>query len=1087
MAVTRSWEANVVSVKARSASGRVGWREFLWLLGAFALVGSGLFLVYSAKTYQFRELQARLDRGELLDLNRLQNAEQLNPVLQIFRDEEERAFAADAIFQFVSAHKPLPNVGALARLRIGQKEIERHPEWTVLHSELQTQLARQAGKPARGELRIPLLPLTKVKPGLVVRTPREYQTQFLTWIAAYFAGFLIVFLVWRWSAFRGDFAILPAIHLLTGVGLILAVSLRDPLRDTLEFSKFAWGVALGCVVLLVPALRIVNYQRFAKLSYTPLFAAFLLFVLLIRLGSVPGGNDAKVNLGPFQPVEAIKILLVFFLAGYFARNWERLRDLREKRLVPRALHWINLPRVSHVLPVIFAVVCALFLFFVLKDLGPALVTGFLFLAMFAVARGRAGLAVLGIALLVAGVTIGYRAGKPTTVVERIDMWLSPWDNDVHGGNQLAHSLWAFSTGGAMGSGPGWGDPAMIPAGNTDLVLPAVGEEWGFCGVAAVLLLLGFLVHRAMRIGLRAASDYGMFLALGLGALIAFEMLLISSGVLGALPLSGVVSPFLSEGNTAMLANFLIVGILLAISNHAREAHAEEPFRRPVRVLELALGASALTLLGFAAYYQVLHDREFLARDTKVFEDDGVKRAQHNPRLNSLAREIPRGDIFDRNGVLLATSDWKALEQHRAAYEKLGISIDAACSRLENRHYPFGPLTAHLIGDLRTGDNFHASNASLIEHDSNEKLQGFSDYRELAPLIRYRHQPGNPEIARLLARDRSVKAAIDIRLQARAAKALNDQLAKAHKDKGALVVMDPANGDVLAMVSAPEPNGSSQATPDELLDRARYGQYPPGSTFKLVTAMAALRIDPKLEDQSFSCQRLPDGRVGAIIPGWRKPIRDDVGDSAHGKLSMSRAIAVSCNAYFAQLGVFSVGAKALSETATALDIPADSVHDIAAALPFAAYGQGPVLVTPFKMARVAATIAARGSMPEGRWTIDGSNTRIHAPRPIVAPELADFLASAMRSVVTEGTGRRAMHGVPVSVAGKTGTAQLDEGMPHSWFAGFAPYDGDAAHRIAFAVVVEHGGYGAKFAAPIGREIVEAATQLGIVLEPPSEKR
>ena len=547
MAVTRSWEANVVSVKARSAPGRVGWREFLWLLCAFALVGGGLFLVYSAKTFQFRDLQSRLDRGELIDLNGLQSADQLNPVLQIFPDDEERAFAADSIVRFVAAHKPLANVGALARLRIGQKEIEQHPEWTVLHSELQTQLARQAGKPARGELRIPLVPLAKLKPGLVVRTPREYQTQFLTWIAAYFTGFLIVFLVWRWSAFRGDFAMLPAIHLLTGVGLILAVSLRDPLRDTLEFSKFAWGVALGCVVLLAPALRIANYQRFAKLSYTPLFAAFLLFVLLIRFGSGPAGNDAKVNLGPFQPVEAIKILLVFFLAGYFARNWERLRDLREKRLVPRALRWMNLPRVSHVLPVIFAVVCALLLFFVLKDLGPALVTGFLFLAMFAVARGRAGLAVLGLALLVAGVTVGYRAGKPTTVVDRINMWLSPWDNDVHGGNQLAHSLWAFSTGGALGSGPGWGDPAMIPAGNTDLVLPADRRGVGIlrCRGTSCCYWVFWCIAR-MRIALRAASEYGMFLALGLGALIAFEMLLISSGVLGALPLSGVVSPFLSR-------------------------------------------------------------------------------------------------------------------------------------------------------------------------------------------------------------------------------------------------------------------------------------------------------------------------------------------------------------------------------------------------------------------------------------------------------------------------------------------------------------------------------------------------------------
>ena len=699
-----------------------------------------------------------------------------------------------------------------------------------------------------------------------------------------------------------------------------------------------------------------------------------------------------------------------------------------------------MPRLSHVLPVMCAVALALGFFFLLKDLGPALVTGFLFLAMFAVARGRAGLAVLGIVLLVGGVAVGYRLGKPATVVDRINMWLSPWDNDVHGGNQLAHSLWAFSTGGALGSGPGWGDPEMIPAGHTDLVLPAIGEEWGFCGVATVLLLLGFLVWRGMRIGLRAPNEYGMFLALGLSALIAFEMLLISGGVLGAIPLSGVVSPFLSSGNTAMLANFLIFGILVAISNQGREAMIDEPFRKPVVRLEWVLGAAAATLLGFAAYYQVARDQDYLAREAKVFEDDGVKRPQRNPRLNSLAREIRRGDIFDRNGVLLATSDWNELERRRDQYSQAGHFDRHGLLAAGQPALSFRLADGAPAGRLRTGENFHATNASLIEHDSNVKLQGFTDYRELAPLIRYRHQPGNPEIAKLLARDRNVTASIDIRLQMRVAKALDDRLAKAHKDKGAVVVMDPNTGDVLALVSAPAPDAKSQATPEELFDRARYGQYPPGSTFKLVTAMAALRLDPALENKSFSCRRLPDGRVGAIIPGWHKPIRDDVGDSAHGTLTMHRAIAVSCNAYFAQLGVYSVGAKQLSDTAKLLDIPAGSVADIQAAMPFAAYGQGPVLVTPFKMARVAATIAADGAMPEGRWVIDAA-MRGCAAEAILAPDLAAFLASAMRSVVVEGTARRAMKGEAVSVAGKTGTAQLDEGMPHAWFAGFAPYDGD----------------------------------------------
>jgi len=1046
LAVTKSWESKVLATGTRSgaaAGGRIGWREFAWLAVTSVIVGAGLLSVYSAKTREFPALSGALARGELLDLTQVSKPEQLLPFLQVFPDDGRRQTVAGQVFDYLETRhtngEALPNVGALARLR------------SAPH--------------------VPLLPFAKLKPAFVVRTPQEFQQQFAIWSAVYFASFYAVFLIWRWSAFRGDFAILPAIHLITGLGLILAVSLRDPLRDTLEFSKFAWGVALGCAVMLLPLLRVLNYQRFAAWCYTPLFGALGLFALLMRFGSGPGGNDAKVNLGPFQPVEAIKILLVFFLAGYFARNWERLRDLRENRLVPRSLRWIGLPRLSHVLPVMIAVALALAFFFLLKDLGPALVIGFLFLAMFWIARGRAGMALLGIVLLVGGVATGYHFGKPTTVVDRINMWLSPWDNDVHGGNQLAHSLWAFSTGGAFGSGPGYGDPAMIPAGHTDLVLPAIGEEWGFCGVAAVLLLLGFLVWRGMRIGLRAPNEYGMFLALGLSALIAFEMLLISGGVLGAIPLSGVVSPFLSFGNTAMLANFLIFGILAAISNHGRESVVvSEPFRPPVRRLEYALGIAAATLAGFAAYYQVARDQDFLAREAKVFEDDGVKRPQRNPRLNSLAHEIRRGDIFDRNGVLLATSDWKELEQRRDQYSRLGVSIEQCCSRLDNRHYPFGPLITHVLGDLRTGENFHATNSSLIEHDSNVKLQGFTDYRELAPLIRYRHHPGNAEIAKLMARDRTVTSSLDIRLQMRASKALDDRLAKANKDRGAVVVMDPNNGDVLALVSKPA---------DDLFDRARYGQYPPGSTFKLVTAMAALRLDPALENKSFSCRRLPDGRAGAIIPGWRKPIRDDVGDSAHGTLTMHQAIAVSCNAYFAQLGVFSVGAQQLSDTAKLLDIPAGSIPDLQAAMPFASYGQGPVLVTPFKMARVAATIANAGAMPEGRWVIDSSNARRQGPKQIVAPSLAEFLGNAMRSVVVEGTGRRAMKGEAVSVAGKTGTAQLDEGMPHSWFAGFAPYEGDRTKSIAFAVVVEHGGYGGTTAAPIAREIVDAAAELGLV--------
>ncbi len=640
------------------------------------------------------------------NLNRVTAPQQLLPVLQVSTESSERDSSEQRIWAYLRAHQPLPNVGALARLHVS--------------------------------------PLTKLKPLLIVRTPQEFFRTYALWICLYLAAFWAVHFIWSWRRFRGDPAILPALHLLTGIGLILMVSLRDPLRDTLEFKKFAWGVLLGCATLLLPLLRSFQYRNFSRWIYTPLLVAFALFLALLRLGSGPTGSDAKVNLGPFQPVEVIKLLLVFFMAGYFAQNWERLRDLHQKRFVPRWLRWLELPRISHALPVMCAVVCALTLFFALKDMGPALVIGFLFLTLFAVARGRAGLALLGVFVLIAGVAIGYHFGAPHTVVERVSMWLSPWDNNVRGGDQLAHSLWAFATGGPWGSGPGWGDPSVIPAGHTDLVLPAIAEEWGFPGVLSVCLLFAFLVHRAFRIALHAPDEYAMFLAIGMGTLISLEMLLISGGALGAIPLSGVVSPFLSSGNTAMLANFAIFAVLLGISNQAALATAHSrieddaadnseregikiPFAVPVRVASWVLGICALALVVRAASIEVLHDQELLIKNALVFTQDGVKRPQRNPRLNLLAASIPRGNIYDRNGVLLATSSWTELEKHRADYERLGISIDQTSSRLDNRHYPFGPATVHLLGDFRTGEKFHATNASLIEHDSNVRLQGYSDY------------------------------------------------------------------------------------------------------------------------------------------------------------------------------------------------------------------------------------------------------------------------------------------------------------------------------------------------------------------------
>ena len=274
------------------------------------------------------------------------------------------------------------------------------------------------------------------------------------------------------------------------------------------------------------------------------------------------------------------------------------------------------------------------------------------------------------------------------------------------------------------------------------------------------------------------------------------------------------------------------------------------------------------------------------------------------------REIPMGSIYDRNGLPLATSDWSELEKHRAEYQQLGIDIDRACPRNESRHYPFGGLLFDLLGDLRTRTRWAASNTSFVERDSSRRLRGYDDrptlveiknpkthatervlrydYRELVPLLRHRYDPQNPAVRRILDRARNVKMSIDARLEVRRSPRFSaSSSSNPNRDKGAAVVMDPATGDLLAAVSFPLPVDRTSSTGPEsdsnpYLDRARYGLYPPGSTFKVVTAIAALRKDQALTHKTYECIRLPDGRVGNYIKGSNRPIRDDIEDkNPHG--------------------------------------------------------------------------------------------------------------------------------------------------------------------------------------------------------------
>ena len=1087
MAVTRSKTLERAEIR-RTGRGRQGWRtaEAVWLLAAAVLIAAGLRLVYLAKSHDFTAIDAGIASKQLLNLNTLSAREDLLPVLaNIFTEPGEREFAARKIYDDAGA---LSNTGALARIRVTAAEIRA------------TRGLRAWRDRLGGRESMPLFTpdqFRALKPLVVVRQPHNFRSAFTLWTILFFGAFALVHLFWSLRGFNGEATFLPAILLLTGIGLILMVALRDPVRDNLLFTDFAQGAVIGCLVLA--AASVLDFERLAgRLAFVPLLVSFALSVLLILFGTGPGSSDAKVNLFGFQPVELIRLLLVFFLAGYFGSRWDVLRHARETRAsLARLTSRLNVPPVEYTLPILAGVLLSLAFFFLQKDMGPALVFACVFLILYAIARGSAFVPVVGLGLLVLGFAIGYMIGIPHTVADRVGMWLSPWSNLVHGGDQLADSLWAFATGGPAGMGIGLGDPQVVPAAHTDLILSALGEEWGFLGVSAVFAVYALIVWRAIRIARSARTDYEMFLAAGLAAATALQILVIAGGALGLMPLTGVVTPFLSYGRTAMIANFLVIGILEAISARGRIAEPRTQF--PLTAVAVVFGICGVAILAKAAYVEVLHDSAIVGEGALVVQADGGRRYQYNPRFLEVMRDIPKGTIYDRNGLPLATSDWTQLEKHRADYTALGIDIDRACPRTDQRYYPLGPLAFDLLGDLRTRYRWGAGNTAFVERDEARRLRGYDDrpslvdvknpktgatervikydYRELVPLLRHRYDPENPAVRRVLDRPRDVKMSLDARLQIKVADILKKQLAAANQDKGAAVVMDPATGDLLAAVSLPLPD-PNETTPS--LDRARYGLYPPGSTFKVVTAMAALRKDASLTTKTYQCIRLPDGRTGNYIRGSNRPIRDDVQDKEpHGTVNMERGIVVSCNAFFAQLGTYDVGAQQLWDTASLLGISAaKSADQLKKYLPQSSYGQGEVVASPFQMARVAATVANGGSMPLGRWITDETNSRTDPPKAVLAPDAAQTLAKFMREVVTSGTGRRAAAGI--AVAGKTGTAELASAPSHAWFIGFAPYGGSPTGRkIAFSVLVENGVYGGTAAAPAAAEIVSAAAKLGLV--------
>ncbi len=389
---------------------------------------------------------------------------------------------------------------------------------------------------------------------------------------------IVAHLAVRGAAPHADPTLLPIAFLLNGLGLVFVRRVDMATGSDLAATQTVWtAVAVG--LLCATLLFVRRIRELARLQYT--FGLLTLVLLLMPL--VPGLTAGIINGAQlwidlfgmrFQPGELAKLSMVIFLAAYLERN-RALLSVATQRVGP-----ILLPAARHLAPVLVAVVLALVIMAGLRDLGSALLFFGTFVALLYVATGRLAYPVVGAAFFAAGSFLVYNLFGHVRI--RVRIWLDPWADVGDTGYQLAQSLFAFGTGGVTGTGLGQGRPQDVPFSATDAIFTVIGEELGLLGATAVLLLFLVMIFRGYRIAQTAKDEFSTLLATGLTTLLAFQTFVIVGGLTRLVPLTGITLPFVSYGGSSLLSNYLIVALLLRISDDSRRSALAPVSAKPSR-------------------------------------------------------------------------------------------------------------------------------------------------------------------------------------------------------------------------------------------------------------------------------------------------------------------------------------------------------------------------------------------------------------------------------------------------------------------------------------------------------------------------
>ncbi len=398
---------------------------------------------------------------------------------------------------------------------------------------------------------------------------RTFDNDFYTQAAVLAGLSLAGHVTLRFRAKYADPVILPVVVALNGLGLAVIHRLDIVTGDNAGQRQWLWtGLAVAAAIAVLWLLK--DHRILRRYTYISLVISVVLLLLPLLPGISAGdvnGATVWIKLGPFtfQPGEIAKITLAIFFAGYLSSNRDLIL-LAGKKIGP-----LQLPRSRDLGPMIVAWLASVGVLVFQHDLGTSILFFGLFMVMIYVATSRISWVLIGMALMAVGGYAAYQIFPHVT--RRIDVWINALDPKYIGASggsfQVVEGLFGMANGGLLGTGFGQGSPDRVPLANSDMIIASIGEELGLVGLFAVVSLYALLIARGFRAALGTRDSFGKLLAVGLSFAVALQCFVIIGGVTRLIPLTGLTTPFLAAGGSSLLANWIIVALILKISDAAR--------------------------------------------------------------------------------------------------------------------------------------------------------------------------------------------------------------------------------------------------------------------------------------------------------------------------------------------------------------------------------------------------------------------------------------------------------------------------------------------------------------------------------------